>query len=90
MKIIYFFKTVFFGFYLLIVIFRYMFTYLDLDFYKSHKLKLFEVYLYKTLEILLTEQYARRHNKYSEKRILKCITDDLVYIYAKYFKVKEK
>lgn len=75
--------------YLICVGFRRWKTFLDLEFYKTHPLKLFDVYIYKMMEILLISQYKRRHKKANEKEIFNEVTGDLYYVYKKYFKVNK-
>ena len=72
--------------YIILVIFKNIKIYLDLEFYKLHKLKLIEVFSYKTFEILLLYQYKRRHKNVANNQIIKEVTVDILHIYNKYFK----
>ena len=78
-----------FAVYLFRLVFKYRKIYYDWQFFETHRLKLFEVYIYKSLEILLLEQYARRNPTYSEEKVDKKVTEDLYYVYCEYFKLKK-
>jgi len=64
--------------------------FLDLKFYKAHNLKIFEVFRYKVVELLLLDQYIKRHKRKKEKSIIEKVSHDLYYIYCEYFRRSKK